>query len=85
MAHERFWHAGWKSTLELFLAFYFLLDSIMVIIMWKMKKNHTTDMLVDLVINALAYAYAAREVWLWYKRQQGGFQSVDQEAMLEDP
>lgn len=83
MEHERFWHAGWKTNLELFLAVYFLLDSIVIIIEWKMKKNHTTEMEADLLINVLAYSYAAREVWIMYKRQKEGFQSPEQEGFID--
>lgn len=44
---------------ELLVAVYFLLDSLIVVIKWKMPKHdHTEGMLVDCIINAIAYAFA---------------------------
>lgn len=44
---------------ELFVAVYVLLDSLVVVIKWKMPKHdHTGGMLVDCIINAFAYTFA---------------------------
>ena len=44
---------------ELIVAVYFLLDSLVVVIKWKMPKHdHTDGMLIDCIINAFAYAFA---------------------------
>ena len=44
---------------ELIVVVYFLLDSLVVVIKWKMPKHdHTDGMLIDCIINAFAYAFA---------------------------
>ena len=67
---------------ELIIAVYFLLDSLVVVIKWKMPKHdHTNGMLVDCIINAFAYAFATYTLSCTIvkdrKQAEGGYVPID--------
>lgn len=65
---------------ELTLAAYFVLDSAYVVAKWKMKRDHTTAMLGDLIVNVLAYSYATMVTWRLAKRDMNYYGHIDSDV-----
>mmetsp|Transcript_8920 Transcript_8920/g.19149 ORF Transcript_8920/g.19149 Transcript_8920/m.19149 type:complete len:189 (+) Transcript_8920:263-829(+) len=69
---------------ELVLAAYFVLDSAYVVARWKMKLDHTSAMLGDLVVNVLVYAWATVVTWRLTKRDMDYYERIDSEARSKE-
>ena len=58
---------GIWAKIELLVALYFLVDSVIVVNAWRLKKDHTASMVEDTAVNLAAYLYmvvlTGRTLW----------------------
>ena len=67
---------------ELFVAIYFLVDSISVVHKWKIHKEHTSLMGIALFVGVVSYLHASNDCWKEWRRH--GFEQVVQNPNAVD-
>lgn len=74
----------WSDRLQLGLAVYFLIDSILLFKKWTNPDKKIDDELIDVIINSLSYlAILISTAKMWYHQKDVVSSSLNQQELLE--
>jgi hypothetical protein len=65
--------SGWAQALEVVVALYFLVDSIHLLIKWRLQEDDLEANLLEASVASLAYLWVSVECWQLQYRRRSGF------------